>query len=53
MAPIRKLTKRFFKEQGRIGGKAVWADLSPEERSAEMERRAAWQKKKSRAGKVT
>jgi hypothetical protein len=63
----RKLTKRFFQEQGRLGGKkaqakkspaqkqataskggrAYWDALSPEERSAEMKRRAKKRKKRN------
>ena len=62
----RKLTRKFFQEQGSLGGKkawvkktkaekqavasnagrAYWDALSPEERSAEMKRRAAKRKKK-------
>jgi hypothetical protein len=57
---MRKLTRKFFQEQGKLGGQkaqakkskakkaaamskagsAFWAKLTPEERSAEMKRRA-------------
>jgi hypothetical protein len=61
----RKLTKKFFQEQGSLGGKKTWAgktaaqkkatashashaywdSLTPEQRSAEMKRRAKKRKK--------
>ena len=64
----RKLTKKFFQEQGSLGGKKAWAEktkaekeatvsnashaywdkLTPEQRSAEMKRRAKKRKKKTK-----
>jgi hypothetical protein len=40
VAKRKQLTKKFFKETGSQGGVKVWAGMTPEERSAEMKRRA-------------
>jgi hypothetical protein len=36
----KRLTKKFFRVQGSKGGRKAWEKLTPEERSAEMRRRA-------------
>jgi len=36
----KKLTREFFQAEGQKGGQSAWARLGPEERSAEMKRRA-------------
>ena len=68
---VRKLTKEYFQEQGRLGGKkawekkskaqkqaaaskavtAYWARLTPEERSAELKRRAVVRAKNAKKRK--
>lgn len=41
----KRLTKSYFREQGSAGGRKAWADMSAEERSQEMKRRAAKRKR--------
>ncbi len=41
----KKLTPERRQEISSMGGKSSWADLSPEERSAEMKRRAVVRKR--------
>lgn len=43
---IKKLSGPERKELASKGGSAAWAKLSPEERSAEMKRRAAKRKRR-------
>jgi len=42
----RRISKQFFKDTGSAGGKKAWASMTPEQRSAEMKRRAKVRAKK-------
>ena len=47
----KKLSPTQRKEIASLGGKALWADLSPEERSAQMKKVAAARKRGRRKSK--
>jgi hypothetical protein len=48
----KRLTKAFFKKQGSKGGRAAWENMTFEERSAEMKRRARVRARRRKRGLV-
>jgi hypothetical protein len=47
----KRLSRKYFKEQGKKGGLKAWADLSAAERSKVLSRRAkkAWKTRRAKA----